>query len=422
MKTRTIGLISLFIFAVALTICVSPTASSAQHKMRMQQEPAKVIFPEGKDVVEIPFTFERNKILIPVRVNGSEPMTFILDSGAPIAVVRDPDFGSKVDLNIVGQAHVGGAGEDETQSVPIAGDVTLQLGDIEITGSSMAVGVGNRLPDTGWDGVIGGPLFTNLVIDFDFTNKILRFYSPDNYTYSGNGSVLPLTISHGSFAHVNTEISIDGGPATPAKFVIDTGAGNALSVNTDDALGAPEKTIDGIIGWGANGVIRGRTGRVASLKLGDYVLNDLVASFPDASGMHAIRAAGVSKDETGILGAKVLKRFHVIFDYPNSRMILEPNGAFETPFTFNNTGLMALPWAPGASSIEVVYVLESSPAQTVGVEIGDHITAINGRPVAEFGVDALEDVFKQAPGSKITLTIHRETEEFEMKLVLEELI
>jgi len=420
MKIIRIALISIF----ALTMATLP--SSAQHsKMRMGFTPATVTFPENKDVVEIPFEFIRDKIMVPVSVNGSEPMSFILDTGAPIAVLKDSELVSALDLNIVGHAQVGGAGEGATSSVPLAGDVTFQVGSIEITGGTMAIGVGEQLPDFGWDGVIGRPLFKNLVVDLDFANKVLRLYPPEKFAYSGNGSELPLTIEHGSFPYVDTEVSIDGGDAVPATIVIDTGAGHALSlsVGNHNGLDLPKKTVSSILGWGANGVIRGRTGRVTSLKLGDYVLHDVVAGFPDANGMHALAANGLNdRERHGILGAKVLKRFRVIFDYTNERMILEPNARLESPFAFNSTGLMPLPWATGAPSLEVADVIASSPAQTAGIEVGDRITAINGIPVEDIGVDAIDDLFKQAPGSEITLTILRDKKEFETKLVLQELI
>ena len=420
MKTRLITSILL----VVLTLTSWVMTSSAQHKMRMGFSPATLTFPEGKDVVEIPFELVRDKILIPVRVNGSEPMSFVLDTGAPIAVFMDSKLASTLDLNIVGEARVGGVGEGEASTVPIAGDVTFELAGIEITGATMAIGVAEgKLPDLGWFGVIGRPVFDNLVVDFDFSNKILRLYPPDKFTYSGNGSELPLTIAHGSFPYVSTEVSIDGGAAVPATMVIDTGAGHALSLSVEnhDDLDRPEKTVASVIGWGANGVIRGHTGRVTSLKLGDYILSDVVTGFPDPSGMHMLAGAG-QVERHGLLGAKVLKRFRVIFDYTNTRLILEPNTAFETPFTFNTTGLVPAPWTPGAAFIEVADVIASSPAQRAGIEIGDRVTAINGKPLSGISVDGIDELLEQAPGSKMTLTIRRETEEFERKLVLRELI
>jgi predicted aspartyl protease len=420
--------LSILISLVVLALTSLLTASGAQHsEMRTGPSPATVTFPEGKDVVEIPFEFVRDKILIAVRVNGSEPMSFVLDTGAPIAVFMDSELASTLNLNIVGQALVGGVGEGEASTVPIAGDVMFEFGGIEITGGTMAIGVAEgKLPDLGWHGVIGRPVFTNLVADFDFANRILRLYPPEKFTYIGDGTELPLTIAYGSFPYVDTEVSIDGGAAVPATLVIDTGAGHALSLSVEnhDDLDLPEKTVAGVLGWGANGAIRGHKGRVTSLKLGDYVLHDVVTGFPDPSGMQMLGASSASNqvERHGILGAKVLKRFRVIFDYTNTRLILEPNTAFESPFTFNTTGLMPSPWTPGATFIEVADVIASSPAEAAGIEVGDRVTAIDGKPVAGISVDEINELLEQAPGSEITLTIRREAEEFEAKLVLRELI
>ena len=257
MKTRLITLISL----MAIALASWATISNTQH--RMVGSSATLIFPEGKDVVEIPFELVRDKILIPVRVNGSEPISFVLDTGAPIAVFLDSEWAETLDLNIVGEARVGGVGEGEASTVPIAGDVTFELGDIKITGGMMAVGLGHgKLPHVGWVGVIGGPIFLNTVVDFDFENKILRLHRPETFTYKGNGSELPLTIAHGSFPYIDTEVSIDGEAAVPTTLVIDTGAGLALSLSVEnhDDLDMPEKTVDGILGWGANGVLHGHAG------------------------------------------------------------------------------------------------------------------------------------------------------------------
>jgi len=422
MKTRLIVLSSLV--ALVLTAWAIP-AGAQPSKVHTGPPPATLTFPEDKDFVEIPFEFVREKIFIPVRVNGSEPMSFILDTGAPIAVLKGSDPAGALNLNIVGEAQVGGVGEGDVSSVSLAGNVTFQVGDIEITGGMMAIGVGDNLPDFGWDGVIGRPLFKNLVVDIDFANQIVRFYPPDKFAYSGNGSELPLTLGNGSFPFVTSEVSIDGGTAVPATIVIDTGAGHALSlsVDTHEDLELPEKTVSSVLGWGANGVIHGRTGRITSLKLGDYVLHNVVTGFPDPSGVHALDEGATGHVERhGILGAKVLKRFRVVFDYTNAQVILEPRSGLETPFTFNNSGVMPLPWMAGAESIEVADVIASSPAEKAGIEVGDRITAIDGKPVAEIGVNEIDALLEQASGSKITFTIRRENKEFEKKLVLRELI
>jgi S1-C subfamily serine protease len=186
----------------------------------------------------------------------------------------------------------------------------------------------------------------------------------------------------------------------------------------------PDKTVRGIMGWGASGVIRGHTGRITSLSLGDYVLENVITNFPDAGDMHAITSSAAPEDNVrnGLLGVKILKRFHVVFDYANARVILEPNSDFSDPFTYNTTGLVPMPWANHAESLEVAYVIGASPAKMAGIEIGDRITAIDGQPVAAIGSDAIQKILEQAPGTSVTFTIFRGDEMMEKKLVLGELI
>jgi hypothetical protein len=417
------------LFALALLTAASwAVSSSAQHKQRMGVPPATLTFPEGKDVVEIPFEFERDKILIPVRVNGSEPISFILDTGAPIAVLLGSEFLESLDVNIIGEVQIAGAGGDDPVSTPVAGDVTFDISGIQITKGTMAMGVGEgKLAHFGTKGVIGLPVFKNCVVEFDFQKHILRLHRPEAYTYKGRGKELPLRFSnHGSFPYVTAEVSVDGGAPVPASMVIDTGAGLALSldVDSDDDLRMPDKTVSSIMGWGASGVIRGRAGRITSLSLGDYVLENVIANFPDAGDMHAIKSADAPDDvvRNGLLGAKVLKRFHVVFDYTNARIILEPNSDFSDPFTFNTTGVVPLPWAHHAESLEVADVINGSPAKLAGIEIGDRITAIDGQPVAAIGVDAIRNALEQEPGTSVTFTIRRGDEELEKKLVRGDLI
>ena len=62
-----------------------------------------------------------------------------------------------------------------------------------------------------------------------------------------------------------------------------------------------------------------QAGRIPALTLGSFVLKEPVAIFPS-------NAAGVLANAqiASILGAGVLKRFHVIFDWPHQRMLLAP--------------------------------------------------------------------------------------------------
>lgn len=72
----------------------------------------------------------------------------------------------------------------------------------------------------------------------------------------------------------------------------------------------------------------GYVGKIKSVTLGGYTLNDVVTTFPDDS-------LGMSKGSfgrQGNVGSGLLRRFKVIFDYAHKRMMLEPNRFLNDPF------------------------------------------------------------------------------------------
>jgi len=409
--------------AVLVTASTGAGVAAAQPQ-HMGPPPAQVVFPEGEKVVEIPFEFVRNKIIIPVSVNGSKTLPFVLDTGAPIAVLKNKATAKDLNLTMMGKARVGGAGEGETQEVDLAGNVTFTIGKVRVTGGTMAVGLGEtHLSGGGFEGVIGAPIFKNLVVDLDFSKNVMKLYPPESYTYSGKGQALPIQLVYGSFPYVTGKVSIDGAPAEETSFVIDTGAGHALAFmpDTDGSLPVPKDARPTVLGWGANGVLRGSLGRITSLELGPYRFENVVTGFANGHGTHALPTPEGVKQHAN-LGARLLRRFHVVFDYSRERVILEPNGSYDEPFRANNTGLMPKPFEPGAEALEVFYVMENSPATEAGVEVGDSITAIDGKPVSKYGVDAIGDLVEQDAGTKLTLTIQRGGKQIEKTLTLRRLI
>ena len=101
------------------------------------------------------------------------------------------------------------------------------------------------------------------------------------------------------------------------------------------------------------------------------MLKEPVAAFPS-------NAAGVLANEqvAGILGNGVLKRFHVIFDWPNRRMLLAPGPDVNLPFPANCSGLSLEVAPPVYHRLIVKAVLAGSPAAQAGILAGDVIEAV----------------------------------------------
>lgn len=377
---------------------------------------AQVTFPEGVDVVTLPFEYAHGFMVITVGFEDVRPLRMILDTGAPVMLVADTSLTNRMNLDIWTQAQVGGTGDGPSQTVPIAQNVEATVGGLLIEKALMLVGL-NVAPLAGLDGVIGGSLLEHVVTEIDWEKQEVRFHDPATYTYAGDGTVLPLTM--GTNRHIYTEgaVQVEDGTLVPLTLHVDTGARQPLSLlpGTHASLQRPATLLaNTIVGWGSRGIARGDMGRVQQLQLGDYVLENLVTSF---------REGAPEQEEHGSVGLDVFRQFHTILDYGNQRLILEPNTFFGTAFSFSTTGLYLEPWERGTDALTVVDVVAGSPAEEAGIQPGDVITAVNGQAVALLGMEQGEALMgKPAPNTQLTIQMKRGDEPMEATLHARELI
>jgi hypothetical protein len=246
---------------------------------------------------------------------------------------------------------------------------------------------------------------------------LITLTEPERFGYSGTGQELPIVLS-GNFPLVTCEARTSGGAKVPVQLVVDLGAGHALSLNVDshEDITVPRGAIEFRLGTGVGGDVNGRIGRISSLHLGRFALNDVVTSFADA----ALRGCAVSGTaQHGNLGTNALRRFNVTFDYANQRMILEPGGHFKDPFEFNMAGIGFKKTHEGTFDID--RVIRNSPAGESGLKKDDVVNNINGRPAKHFSEEDLEQLLKEE-GKEVSLCISRGGEQIEVCLKLRRLI
>ena len=74
------------IIVTIVSATVLATGATAQHSSSAFGA-TEAHFPDGVDKVVVPFEYTLGKIIIPVRVNGSPPLRFVLDTGAPVGII-----------------------------------------------------------------------------------------------------------------------------------------------------------------------------------------------------------------------------------------------------------------------------------------------------------------------------------------------
>ena len=300
-----------------------PTGTNAQ---MMRQPPVPELrFPTAKNVVEIPFEVESGYVVLPISVNGSRPLRFVLDTGASGAIIYKTETDAP-NLKIAGEARIRGAGgSGAVTTVPVAEAVSFKLGDIELVNGDLAILSSGR----GHDGVIGRPVFANLVVEIDWEKQVVRFYEPAKFKYAGSGVVLPLTFDAGGRPYTTGSVVVAGEQKIPVKLVVDTGGSHILSldVGSHPGIELPEGATKTVLGRGVSGEITGHSGRIRALDFAGLNFKDVPTTFPDSSS----GTAGLNGRQ-GNLGSGILRRFNITYDYSRQQMILEPNKFARNPF------------------------------------------------------------------------------------------
>jgi hypothetical protein len=197
------------------------------------------------------------------------------------------------------------------------------------------------------------------------------------------------------------------------SFLVDTAWRSFLSLTTPFVEGqnlpALSKTrVEAVTGIGIGGPTLDTLVRLPRLELGPYALENVVAGLSHAK-------AGIlsQSDLSGIVGAEVLRRFHVILDYPGGRMFLEPNQAFSTPCEVDMSGFFL---TLEGKAFKVAHVIPGAPGDEAGVRAGDLLEEIDGREVSRWSLDEARRLFREA-GRRHALLLRRDSKELRVRLL-----
>ena len=238
--------------------------------------------------------FEAGVLVVPAQVMGVAG-DYVLDTGSPHTLLAET------------QAQAAGFAE------------TALTGDISLAGLNFAdrpvevARLDGRLRPlpTPVAGVIGADLLAGHVLDVRFAPCRIALYAPGEAPPFGPGVTLPLAWNAGRPA---ASAAVADGPRTLAgDFVVSTGSDIAVRLRDDlaDVPGAPERTA--LYPDGAASV---------SLRALSFA-GDLFERQP--SGL----AARAGLDAVGEIGAPVLSRYRLRFDFAAGRLLLAPDGAHE---------------------------------------------------------------------------------------------
>jgi hypothetical protein len=299
-------------------------------------------FSSGRSALAIPFELDDNLIYVPVSINGSKPLSFILDTGA--FTIVDLARARELGVTLKHKGQTGGLGEEQQDVFIAAEKISFGLPGVTLSGQRLLAVPLNKVEecvdvfvvdengrDIGSsqgsvkgarrevDGILGAEFFSNFVVEIDYASRLINVYEPANYKYKGKGEKLRLEMTPEQI-FVHAQVLAQGRQSLPVKLMVDTGASMAIALSkrfTDEHQLLPSMdrlTPTPICGIAGMMKEKSMLGEMDALQLGSLKITNPLAEF---------RRASLDYEFDGYVGGAIFRRYKVIFDYSRRLMIME---------------------------------------------------------------------------------------------------
>ncbi|WP_277110873.1 PDZ domain-containing protein [Chryseobacterium taklimakanense] len=415
---------------------------------------------ENKKTV-IPFRLINNLIFIPVFVNGVE-LTFLLDSGVSETLLFSLDD-KQVDFNHVEKMKFSGLG-----------------GSVEIEGLKAVknhISIGKNFTDSSHtifiilnedfnfsshvgipvNGIIGYHFFRNHPVKIDYVSHKITVLTEKNLSREKkNYAKEPITIELNK-PYIIADVE-QYNEQKKSKMLLDLGNSDAVWLFPSLIPGFEynRPNIEDYLGRGFNGDIYGKRSRIRNLYLSDFKIQKPLVAMPDE---HSIQYLNLVPGRKGSIGSETLRRFTIIFDYPNREFYLKKNSNFNESFHFNMSGIDVkhdgMSWHQDLVKVQnetknsshattnenrqvytsegefkykfvlkpeysVAGIRKGSPAENAGIKKGDKIMLINGKKAGDLTLEKINNLLKSEEGKIVTFEIMRGGQPMKFTFTLED--
>jgi hypothetical protein len=404
------------ILAIAFSFCFS--------SFLLAQQTIGFILKDDRPKVSIPFTLINNLIIVPVTINNQVTLKFIMDTGANSPILTERLFADLMRIQFDRRILMSGPGIIDSIQTYVANSVDFSLPE-GIHGKHLSmlvleedyIELKKNLGDDIF-GIIGYDLFNRFVIKIDYDNLKLTFYDSKKFRAPRSYKRYPLELDN-TKPYINTIVTHNDELDT-MRLMIDTGASHALLLDIDESkiLTMPDSTLATTLGHGLGGEIPGRIGRLSSFQVGRYTFQDILVSIPDP-GIYSTTIKRGSRH--GTVGGAILKRLNPIFDYTNGYVYFKKGQFFKSPFKYDMSGLH-VSYLEDPKRLEITGITSKSPAEAIGLKVGDKIKDINGKNIKNNSLSEIYTVLKSKENKKIKIIVQRENEELHFTFRLRKMI
>ncbi|HKJ41074.1 MAG TPA: aspartyl protease family protein [Sunxiuqinia sp.] len=404
-----------------------PLHESESYNQQLKFQPSKnrFEFQNPRDhSVTFKFKSASNLIIIPVIINDSDTLNFILDTGVRFPIITELPYVNKLNLNMMRPVKIQGLGEGESLTAYRSDNNTMKIGGLIAWNQEVQMVINDnfqisQILGIPVHGLIGFDLFKDFVVEIDYNNEKLTVIKPEYYRdrVRNKDIVMPLHFEQNK-PYVRTTIMTDKNEEVPVKLLVDTGASDAiwLSTKSDSRIDLPEKHIETFLGKGLSGDLYGQKGRIGGIWVGPLILPEPIVAFPNNN---MIENLIVSNDRNGTMGAEILRRFFVTLDYPNHQLKLRPTHRVKEEFNYNMSGLEVSNPMPGLPIFVIDNIRKGSPGDQAGLKENDQILSVNNTDNRSLSLNDINLIFQSRENRKIRMKVLRDGQEIKTSFQLE---
>lgn len=381
---------------------------------------------QRKKSIVIKFKSASNLIIIPVTINDSDTLNFILDTGVRYPIITELPFINKLNLNYMMPVQIKGLGEGVTLTAYRSGNNVMQIAGLTARNQEVQMIIDENFQISHMlgipvHGLIGFNLFKDYVVEIDYLNEKITLNKPEYFKYRDRKKdiILPLHFD-GNKPFVRTSIVTDDLKEVPVNLLVDTGASDALwlSESSDERISIPQNHIETFLGKGLSGDLYGVKGRIDGIWVGPLVLPKPIVAYPNSDLIDQLIS---TNDRNGTLGAEILRRFFVTVDYRNSRLTLRPTHKIKEDFNYNMSGMEISNPMPGLPIFTITNIRENSPAYFAGLQENDQILSLNSSNHRSMELNDINLLLQSREDKKIKIKVLRNGEEFKTTFVLKKM-
>ncbi|CAM3448478.1 aspartyl protease family protein [Aequorivita lipolytica] len=395
----------------------------------------------------IPFKVVNNLPIIDVEINGT-PLSFILDTGVRSTILFSLEAADSVQLRNTSSVKLQGLGAGGSVDALKSLNNRVRVGDVLDNDHDLYIIFDSTLnfsPRMGIPihGILGNEFFQNFIVKIKYSSKIITVYDSQKYSLKPCKKCEDLALNFvGSKPYISLTVASEE-KQEEVKLLVDSGSSDVIWLfdDYDFIEESPKNYFKDFLGLGLSGNIFGKRARIPLLSMGDFQLKNVNTSFPEED---AILKARYYEDRDGSLGGGFLSRFTVTFDYGNKKVRFKKNNKFNDPFNYNMSGLTlehagmelvkeerqaavntnranqneSLTFNSISVTTEVNFSLvpkyvvadvrDNSPAALAGIQKGDEVITINGKPCYHYKLYELIEMFSTDEGKRITMEVKRE--------------